>query len=83
MPSVAKTAKSHHVVPTLDGHWGVKKYGADRASKRFSTKAAAISWGRQQSIKDHSELVVHGRDGMVLEKSSYGNDPYPSRDRKK
>ena len=76
-------AKSNHVVPTIDGAWGVKKEGAGRASKVFSTQAAAISWGRKQSIKDQSELVIHGRDGMIRDKDSYGRDPHPPRDRKK
>jgi hypothetical protein len=80
---MARAAKSHHVVPTLDGRWGVKKEGADRASKRFPTQAEAISWGRQQSIKERSELVIHRRDGMVVEKNSYGRDPHLSADRKK
>jgi len=80
---MAKASKSHHVIPTIDGAWGVKKYGAGRASKVFPTQAAAVSWGRKQSIKDRSELVIHGRDGMIIEKDSYGRDPHSARDRKK
>jgi len=57
--------------------------GADRASKRFATQADAISWARQQSRKDRSELVIHGRDGMIQEKDFHGRDPYLQRDRKK
>ena len=71
---MAKATKSNHVVRTIDGAWGVKKDGADRASKVFSTQAAAISWGRKQSIKHRTELVIHGRDGMVVEKDSFGPD---------
>jgi hypothetical protein len=80
---MARASKSHHVVLTLDGLWGVKKEGADRASKRFPTQAEAISWGRQQSIKERSDLVIHRRDGMVVEKNSYGRAPHQSGDRKK
>ncbi|HEX8409207.1 MAG TPA: DUF2188 domain-containing protein [Thermoanaerobaculia bacterium] len=80
---MAKATKSNHVVPTIDGGWGVRKEGADRASKVFPTQAAAISWGRKQSIKDRSELVIHRRDGMIREKDSYGRDPHPPRDQKK
>ena len=82
--SMAKATKSRHVIPTIDGAWGVRKYGADRASKVFPTQAAAISWGRKQSMKDRLELVIHGRDGMVeIEKDSYRRDPYSSHSRKK
>src|SRR5688500_14593246 len=77
------TPHAPSIVRTIDGAWGVKKYGAGRASKLFSTRAAAISWGREQSIKERSELVIHGRDGMVIKKDSYGLDPHPPRDRKK
>jgi hypothetical protein len=80
---MAKASKSHHIVRTINGGWGVKREGADRASKVFATQAAAISWGRKQSIKDRAELVIHGRDGMIREKSSFGRDPLPPRDRKK
>ncbi len=80
---MAKASKSHHIVRTINGEWGVRREGADRAIKVFSTQAAAISWGRKLSIKDRAELVIHGRDGMIREKSSYGHDPLPPRDRKR
>ena len=80
---MSKASRSHHIVRTINGEWGVKREGADRASKVFPTQAAAISWGRKQSIKDQAELVIHGRDGMIREKNSYGRDPHPPRDRKK
>jgi hypothetical protein len=80
---MAKTSKSHHVIPALDGGWSVRKTGADRASKNFPTKEAAESWARIQSIKDRSDLVIHRRDGMVAEKISYGSDPRPPQNHKK
>ena len=80
---MAKVTKSHHVVPTIDGGWSVTKEGAGRASKLFPTKDAAVTWGRKQSIKDRSELVIHRRDGMIVEKDFYGDDRRPSRERKK
>lgn len=66
-------AKSVHVVPALDGGWSVKRASSDRASKVFPTKAEAESWGREQSIKDRSELVIHRRDGTVAQKESHRN----------
>ena len=27
--------------------------------------------------QDRTELVIHGEDGRIREKSSYGNDPNP------
>lgn len=81
--AMAKATKSHHVVPAIDGGWIVKKAGSDRASKLFPTKAAAESWGRMQSIKDRSELVIHRRDGTIAQKDSHGKELNSPRDRKK
>ncbi|NJL27954.1 MAG: DUF2188 domain-containing protein [Thermoanaerobaculia bacterium] len=75
-------SKSHHVVPGLDGGWSVKKGGATRASRNFDTKEAAISWGREVSKKEHSEFVIHKRDGTIQKKDSYGRDPMPPRDQR-
>jgi hypothetical protein len=74
--------KSHHVVPDPDGGWNVKKGGATRASKHFETRDEAVSWGRDVSRNQGSELVIHKRDGTIYRKDSHGNDPYPPRDRK-
>ena len=30
----------------------------------------------------HSELVIHGINGKIRDKDSYGNDPHPPHDRK-
>jgi hypothetical protein len=78
---VAKAAKSQHVVPAIGGGWSVLNEGATRAVEHFPTKDAADSWARAQSIKGRTNLVIHRRDGTIAEKSSYGNDPHPPRDR--
>ena len=64
-----------HVQPTGDGDWAVRRRGQDRAVARTSTQADAIERGRQTARKDSAELSVHGRDGQVRAKWSYGNDP--------
>ena len=68
---MGKVPASHHVVSAIGGGWVVRRGGSERASKRFPTKAAAESWGREQSIKDRSELVIHRDDGTVVRKHSY------------
>jgi hypothetical protein len=79
---MARAKRSHHVVPAIDGGWSVKKEGSERASKHFPTKEAAETWGRMQSIKDRSQLVIHRRDGTIAQKDSYGGNANPSRDQK-
>jgi hypothetical protein len=72
--------KSHHIVPDPDGGWNVRKGGSAKASKHFEKKDAAITWGRQVSRNQQSELVIHRRDGTIQQKDSHGNDPMPPRD---
>ena len=73
--------KDYHVVPSDDG-WAVRKAGNDRVSSTHRTQSAAINraipWAKQAS----SEVVIHGRDGKIRDKDSYGNDPNPPKDRK-
>ena len=72
---------SVHVIPSTKG-WVVKNGGAEKASKHFSDKESAVTWARDRSKANRSELVIHGRDGMIRQKNSYGNDPSPRRDKK-
>lgn len=73
---------SKHVVPSPSGGWAVKNSGAVRASKTFDTQQQAVGYGREAAKKSGTELYIHGRDGTIKDKRSYGNDPMPPRDKK-
>jgi hypothetical protein len=77
---MAKASK--HVVPNPAGGWAVKNSGSVRASKTFDTQQQAVGYGRQVAKKSGTELYIHGRDGTIKDKRSYGNDPMPPRDKK-
>jgi len=62
------TRKTHHVVPSTDGGWSVRKGGALRASRHFEKKDDAVHWGRQTSKRDGSDLYVHKKDGTIESK---------------
>jgi hypothetical protein len=68
--------KNQHVVPTDNG-WGVKGEGNGRLTKEFDTQAEAITYGEGIAKNQGSELLIHGRNGQIRERNSYGNDPYP------
>lgn len=68
--------KNQHVVPK-DGKWQVIGEGNEKATATFSTQAEAIEKAREIAINQESEVVIHGKDGKIREKNSYGNDPYP------
>ncbi len=69
--------KDVHVVPRATGGWAVRRAGAERSSKVTDTQRAAIEAGKKIAEREKSELVIHGEDGRIREKNSYGNDPYP------
>ncbi|MFA7240960.1 MAG: DUF2188 domain-containing protein [Sulfuricellaceae bacterium] len=69
--------KSQHVVPSSNGGWSVRKTGASRASRVFDTQIDAIGYARLRAKEEKSELYIHRRDGTILGRDSYGNDPMP------
>lgn len=70
--------KNQHVVPHPGG-WAVKSAGSRRAASIHQTQRAAIEAGRQSAINNRSELFIHGRNGQIRERNTYGDDPYPPR----
>lgn len=70
--------KPVHVVP--DGaRWAVRREGSQRASSLHETQAAAERAGRDLAQGDETEFLLHGRNGQIRERDSYGHDPYPPR----
>lgn len=69
--------KNQHVTRHPNGGWQVKGAGNSRATVRTETQSQAIEKGRTIAKNQGSELCVHGRDGKIREKNSYGNDPFP------
>lgn len=68
--------KGQHVVPNK-GKWSVRKAGATRASETFGTQEEAIDNAREKAKREGTELYIHGRDGRIRERSSFGRDPHP------
>lgn len=71
--------KAQHVTKHPSGGWQVKGAGNSRATKRTSTQAEARSVARSIAINQKSEVVLHGHNGRIRAKDSYGNDPFPPR----
>jgi hypothetical protein len=77
----AMAKKDIHVVPHQGG-WATRKEGAQRVGKHYDTQRAAQDAARPQAVRDRVEVVTHGRDGKIRDSDSYGNDPFPPRDKK-
>ena len=61
------------------GRWKVSQGGSKLSS--HNTQSNAIVAARREARRDAVDLVVHGRDGRIRSKDSYGGDPLPPRDR--
>jgi hypothetical protein len=72
---------NQHVVRRDDG-WAVRGEGNSRDTSHHPTQADAISAAREIAERQRAEVVIHGRDGRIRDRDSYGNDPNPPRDRK-
>ena len=70
------TKKNQHIVPH-GNDWAVKGAGNSKATSVHPTQAEAINRGREIAQNQKSELLIHGQNGRIREKNSYGNDPYP------
>lgn len=74
------TRKNIHVVPRGD-EWAVRREGASRASKVIATQREATEAARETARRENVELIVHGEDGRIRSRDSYGNDPCPPKDK--
>lgn len=68
--------KNQHVTPKGDA-WQVKGAGNEKATKLFNTQEQASKFAKDIAINQKSEVIIHGADGRIREKNSFGNDPYP------
>jgi len=66
--------KNQHVV-SLGNRRAVKEEGAAEPFAVFKTQSEA--WEKAKSIarKERTEAFLHGRDGQIRERNTYGHDP--------
>lgn len=71
-----KGLKAQHVVHS-DGQWAVRRAGASKASRVFTTQKEAVHYAHGVAKNNKTELFVHGKDGLIRERNSFGHDPHP------
>ena len=72
--SMALTTSSDLPVPSA----GVRLMEApSEASKHYDKKQEAVDGGREISQNQHTEFVIHGKNGKIHQKDSHGNYPCP------
>ncbi|WP_454735344.1 DUF2188 domain-containing protein [Cupriavidus necator] len=62
-----------HVVPDGD-RWAVETEGG-HGRETFDTQAEAIAAGTDRAKAKKVELFIHGSDGQIRERNTFGNDP--------
>lgn len=70
------SGKNQHVVPRVN-EWAVRGAGNSRDTSHHSTQAEAERAARGIAINQKSEVLIHGENGRIRERNSYGNDPFP------
>lgn len=72
---------NQHVIPHKK-KWAVRGKGNTRNTAIKSIKDEAIKTARRIAMNQKSELIIHGKDDKIKDKDSFGNDPFPRRDKK-
>lgn len=73
---------NQHVVKRGGSEWAVRGEGNGRDTSRHPTQGAAIDAARDIAKNQRSEVVIHGRDGLIRDRDSFGNDPCPPIDKR-
>jgi Uncharacterized protein conserved in bacteria (DUF2188) len=69
-----------HVIRGNSGGWQVRIEGSARAHSIHKTQAEAAKAGGALARRNKSELLVHGRDGKIRERGTFGGDPRQTKD---
>ena len=73
-------AKNIHTVFNSDRRmWENKREGNDQPLSSHHTKENAQDRGEKIAEERKVEHFIHGKDGKIQERNSYGNDPFPPR----
>lgn len=81
-PNKIKMGKNQHVTSHPNGGWQVKGAGNGRATAVTKTQKQAIDAAISIAKNQKSEVVIHGTNGRIRDKDSYGKDPNPPKDTK-
>ena len=70
------SGKNQHVVKRDEG-WAVRGEGNLKDTSHHRTQQEAAEAARSIAQNQKSEVLIHGQDGKIRARDSYGNDPYP------
>lgn len=67
------SGKNIHVAPTNNG-WAVEAEGGG-GQQQYAAQEDAVVADTERAKREKVELLIHGRDGQIRERNSFGNDP--------
>ena len=70
--------KNQHVVSQGE-RWAVKAEGAPEPHSLFKTQSDAWEKAKAIARKERSEALLHGKDGHIRARNTYGSDPRRSK----
>jgi len=62
-----------------NGGWAVKAEGAQQPTALFKTQSEAWEKAKAIARKERSEALLHGKNGRIRARNTYGHDPRRSR----
>lgn len=68
--------KTVHVTPN-GSNWNVKTSNSSKAYRVVDTQKEAINIAKTVAKNLQTELLIHGKNGQIRAKDSYGNDNFP------
>jgi hypothetical protein len=68
--------KNQHVVKRDNG-WAVRGENNSKDTSHHKTQKEANEAAKDIATNQKSEVLIHGANGKIREKNSYGNDPFP------
>ncbi len=77
---MARGKKNIHTVP-YKGKWAVIEEDSSIPLGIHGTQRNAVKHGREVAKERGVEHIIHGKDGKIQGRESYGNDPYPPKDK--
>jgi hypothetical protein len=69
---MARTDDLHLLPDPIKGGWKLTRSG--RRVAHHAVQYYVESYGRRLAKRNKVDLVIHGRDGRILSKDSYGNE---------
>jgi hypothetical protein len=70
-----------HVVPHNDG-CATREEGAECAGSVHDMRVDAVARDCEKARRERVDVIIHDCNGKIQDSDSYGNDPFPPRDRK-